>query len=139
MYSCFVLVTSTTRFHGSSFLLVSAKSRFLVTATSVEIHRVSSRNLLIGARACLARSASCQTLLFGQLNVDSDYSVFVVVTYSGMHLMISYGSPFVEQVSLVHLLSLFMLFCFCIMFIKPSRIPPVIIFLLLSLAPDVIA
>ena len=37
----------------------------------------------------------------GLINIDFDYLMLVVVTYSGMHLMISHGFPVVEQVSLV--------------------------------------
>ncbi|KAG5385617.1 hypothetical protein IGI04_037087 [Brassica rapa subsp. trilocularis] len=126
------LVTSTIPFHGLAILFISAKSKIFKRYVTIEIHLVSSGNLIVGTRAGLARSASFQTLLFRLFNVDSDYSVLVVVTYSGMHLMISHGSPVVEQV-------LVMLFCFCIMlFIKLSRIPPFIILLPLSTAPDVI-
>ncbi|KAL0899911.1 hypothetical protein Bca101_083872 [Brassica carinata] len=129
---------STIRFHGPAILFVSTKSRSFMLSLSVEIHLVSSGSLVVGARAHLARSTSFQTLLFGSFNVDSDYSVLVVVTFSGMHLMISHGSPVVEQLSFVNLLSLVMLFCFCILlFIKPLSIPPVII-LLPNLASDVI-
>lgn len=129
----------TIRFHGPSILIVSFKSRMFILSVSVEIHLVSSGSFVVGARAALACSASFQTLLFGLFNVVYDYSVLVVVTYSGMHLMISHGSPVVEQVSPINLLSLVILFCFCIMlFIKPLRIPPIIILSLLSIAPDVI-
>lgn len=129
----------TIRFHGPSILIVSFKSRMFILSVSVEIHLVSSESFVVGARAALACSASFQTLLFGLFNVVYDYSVLVVVTYSGMHLMISHGSPVVEQVSPINLLSLVILFCFFIMlFIKPLRIPPIIILSLLSIAPDVI-
>ncbi|KAG5413200.1 hypothetical protein IGI04_000767 [Brassica rapa subsp. trilocularis] len=95
-----------------------------------EIHLVSSENV-VGARAALARSASFQALLVGLFNVDSDYFMLVVVTYLGVHLMISHGSPVVEQVSLVK----FVMSCFAVLlvFIKLSRFPPIFILL-----PDVI-
>ncbi|KAH0939057.1 hypothetical protein HID58_006518 [Brassica napus] len=75
--------------------------------------------------AVLSHSASFQTLPFGLINADSDCFILVVVTYSGMHLMIFNSSPAVEQVSLVN----FVISCYavlsCIMvFIKPSKIPP---------------
>ncbi|KAL0836804.1 hypothetical protein Bca101_088694 [Brassica carinata] len=91
------LVTSTIRFHGLAILFISAKSRIFKCYVTVEIHLVSSGSLVVRTRAGRARSASFQTLLFGLFNVDSDYSVLMVVTYSGMHLMISHGSPIVEQ------------------------------------------
>ncbi|WZZ28258.1 hypothetical protein YC2023_011659 [Brassica napus] len=91
------LVTSTIRFHGLAILFISAKSRIFKCYVTVEIHLVSSGSLVVRTRAGRARSASFQTLLFGLFNVDSDYSMLMVVTYSGMHLMISHGSPIVEQ------------------------------------------
>ena len=132
-----IFVSSNIWFQGPSTLFVSVKSRTLILFVFVEILLVSSRNLVVGARAVLARSASFQTLPFGLINVDFDYFMLVVVTYLGMHLMISHGSPIVEQVSLINLLFLVMLFCFTV-FIKPSRIPLVIILLPLSLGLDVI-
>ncbi|CAH8354427.1 unnamed protein product [Eruca vesicaria subsp. sativa] len=98
--SCSTTVTSTIRFLSSSSLFVSAKSRIVISAFYVEIHLVSSRSLFIGARACLARSASCQALQLGQFNVACDYFM-LGITYSRMHLKIFHGSPSIEQASLV--------------------------------------
>ena len=113
MCSSYVLVTRTIRFHGPFILLVNAIP--MIFKLYVEIHLVSSERLLVGTRAGLVRSALFQTLLFGLFNVDSDYFMLTLIVYSGTHLMISHSFPVVEQVSLVYLLSLVMLFCFCIM------------------------
>ncbi|CAH8304551.1 unnamed protein product [Eruca vesicaria subsp. sativa] len=67
---------------------------------------------LVGARAVLARSASFQALQFGLINVDCDYSM-LVVTYSGIGLKISHGSPLVEQAYLVNFV--YLLFCYCVL------------------------
>ncbi|KAH0854460.1 hypothetical protein HID58_069157 [Brassica napus] len=91
------LVTITIRFQDPSILLISAKSKTIRLSMSFEIHLVSLESL-VGARAILACSASFQTLPFGLINVDSDYFRLVVVTYSGIHLKISHGSPVVELV-----------------------------------------
>ncbi|XP_048634119.1 uncharacterized protein LOC125608194 [Brassica napus] len=53
-----------------------------------QIHLVSSWNLDVGARAVHALSTSFQTLQFGIINVGFDYFMLVVVTYSGIHLML---------------------------------------------------
>ncbi|CAF2062738.1 unnamed protein product [Brassica napus] len=126
-------VTCTIRFQGPSSLFISDKSRTGILSVSVEIHLVSSESF-VGARAALARSASFQALLVGLFNVDSDYFMLVVVTYLGVHMMISHGSPVVEQVSLVK----FVMFCLDVLlvFIKLLSFPPVIILLPLSIAPD---
>ncbi|KAH0923795.1 hypothetical protein HID58_023813 [Brassica napus] len=119
-------VTCAIRFQGPSSLFISDKSMTGILSVSVEIHLVSSESV-VGARAALARSASFQALLVGLFNVDSDYFMLVVVTYLGVHLMISHGSPVVEQVSLVK----FVMSCFAVLlvFIKLSRFPPVFILL----------
>ncbi|KAG2259544.1 hypothetical protein Bca52824_078838 [Brassica carinata] len=130
-----IFVTCAIRFQGPSSQFVSDKSRTGILSVSDEIHLVSSESF-VGARAALARYASFQALLVGLINIDSDYFMLVVVTYSGVHLMISHGSPIVEQVSLVK----FVIPCFAVLLvvIKLSRIPPVFIMLPSSIAPDVI-
>ncbi|WZZ34959.1 hypothetical protein YC2023_018360 [Brassica napus] len=100
-------------------------------ASVYRVHLAQNRDVVLNLRplfvqAIIPRSASFQTLPFGLINVDSDYFMLVVVTYSGMHLMISNGSPVVDQVSLVN----FVIFCYAVLscfmvFIKPSRISPI--------------
>ncbi|KAG5399465.1 hypothetical protein IGI04_014072 [Brassica rapa subsp. trilocularis] len=128
-------VTGAIRFHGPSYMFVSVKSRTFILSGSVEIHLVSSWNLDVGARVVHALSTSFQTLQFGIINVGFDYFMLVVVTYSGIHLML----PTVLQWMSKTLSFSFVITCFmlCFMIIKPSRIPPVLILLPLSLAPDV--
>ncbi|WZY92628.1 uncharacterized protein LOC117134134 [Brassica rapa] len=128
-------VTGAIRFHGPSYMFVSVKSRTFILSGSVEIHLVSSWNLDVGARAVHALSTSFQTLQFGIINVGFDYFMLVVVTYSGIHLML----PTVLQWMSKTLSFSFVITCFmlCFMIIKPSRIPRVLILLPLSLAPDV--
>ncbi|KAH0899775.1 hypothetical protein HID58_049343, partial [Brassica napus] len=101
-------VTCAIRFQGPSSRFISDKSKTGILSVSVEIHLVSSESF-VGVRAALVRSASFQALLVGLFNVDSEYFMLVVVTYLGVHLVISHGSPVVEQVSLVK----FVMFCLC--------------------------
>ncbi|KAL0685715.1 hypothetical protein Bca4012_052563 [Brassica carinata] len=128
-------VTCAIRFQGPSSRFISDKSRTGILSISVEIYLVSSESF-VGVRAALARSASFQALLVGLFNVDSDYFMLVVVTYLVVHLMISHGSPVVEQVSLVK----FVMFCLAVLLVfnKLSSFPLVFILLPLSIAPDVI-
>ncbi|KAG2317649.1 hypothetical protein Bca52824_020771 [Brassica carinata] len=130
--------TGATRFQGPSYLVVSFISKTFILSVSVEIHIVSSESLDVGARAVHARSTSFQTLPFGLINVDFDYFMLAVVTYSGAQRMLPTVLHLPSKTLSLTLLSLVLVFCF-MMFIKPLRIPPVTIFLPLSLAPDVIA
>ncbi|WZY89266.1 hypothetical protein YC2023_046001 [Brassica napus] len=111
------------------------KSRTFIFSGSVEIHLVSSWNLDVGARAVHALSTSFQTLQFCIINVGFDYFMLVIVTYSGIHLML----PTILQWMSKTLSFSFVITCFMLYFmiIKPSRIPLVLILLSLSLAPDV--
>ncbi|CAN6858184.1 unnamed protein product [Brassica oleracea] len=119
-------VTCAIRFQGPSSRFISDKSRTGILSISVEIYLVSSESF-VGVRAALARSASFQALLVGLFNVDSDYFMLVVVTYLVVHLMISHGSPVVEQVSLVK----FVMFCLAVLLVfnKLSSFPLVFILL----------
>ncbi|KAL0664825.1 hypothetical protein Bca4012_101663 [Brassica carinata] len=131
-------VTGAIRLQGPFYLFVSFKSRTFILSGSVEIHLVSSWNLDVGARAIHACSTSFQTLPFGLINVGTDYFMLVVVTYSGIHHMLPiWFSNGRARLTRFALLSLVLIFCF-MMFIKPSRIPPVLILSQLSIAPDVI-
>ena len=117
-------------------LFVSAKSRTFILSGSVEIYLVSSWNLDVGARAVHARSRSFQTLPFGIINVGFDHFMLVIVTYSEIHLMLPTVLQWMSKTLLFSLFITCFMFCF-MMFIKPSRIPPVLILLPLSLAPNV--
>ncbi|KAL0650823.1 hypothetical protein Bca4012_093514 [Brassica carinata] len=115
-------VTGAIRFQGPSYLFVNVKSRIFILFGSVEIHIVSSWSLDVGARAVHARSTSFQTLPFGLINVGSDYFMLMVVTYSGIHLMLPTVLQWTSKtLSFSFVITCFM-FCF-MMFIKPSRIP----------------
>ncbi|KAG2265608.1 hypothetical protein Bca52824_072687 [Brassica carinata] len=114
-------VTGAIRFQGLSYLFVSAKSRTFILSGSVEIYLVSSWNLDVGARAVHARSRSFQTLPFGIINI---------------HLMLPTVLQWMSKTLLFSFVITCFMFCF-MMFIKPSRIPPVLILLPLSLAPNV--
>ncbi|KAG5414345.1 hypothetical protein IGI04_001912, partial [Brassica rapa subsp. trilocularis] len=115
-------VTGAIRFQGPSYLFVSVKSRIFILFGSVEIHIVSSWSLDVGARAVHARSTSFQTLPFGLINVGSDYFMLVVVTYSGIHLMLPTVLQWTSKtLSFSFVVTCFM-FCF-MMFIKPLRMP----------------
>ncbi|KAG5411519.1 hypothetical protein IGI04_007838 [Brassica rapa subsp. trilocularis] len=122
-------VTGAIRFQGPSYLFVSVKSKICILSGSV-----SSCNLDVGARAVYARSTSSQALPFGIINVGFDYIMLVVVTYSGIHLMLPTVLQWMSKtLSFSFVITCFM-FCF-MMFIKPSRISLVLILLPLSLAP----
>uniref|UniRef100_A0A0D3C757 Uncharacterized protein n=1 Tax=Brassica oleracea var. oleracea TaxID=109376 RepID=A0A0D3C757_BRAOL len=128
-------VTGAIRFQGPSYLFVNVKSRIFILFGSVEIHIVSSWSLDVGARAVHARSTSFQTLPFGLINVGSDYFMLMVVTYSGIHLMFPTVLQWTSKtLSFSFVITCFM-FCF-MMFIKPSRSPPIPILLPMSIAPD---
>ena len=115
-------VTGAIRFQGPSYLFVNIKSRIFILFGSDEIHIVSSWSLDVGARAVHARSTSFQTLPFGLINVGSDYFMLMVVTYSGIHLMLPTVLKWTSKtLSFSFVITCFM-FCF-MMFIKPSRIP----------------
>uniref|UniRef100_A0A0D3D6N2 Uncharacterized protein n=1 Tax=Brassica oleracea var. oleracea TaxID=109376 RepID=A0A0D3D6N2_BRAOL len=107
-----------------------------ILSGSVEIYLVSSWNLDVGARAVHARSRSFQTLPFGIINVGFDHFMLVIVTYSEIHLMLPTVLQWMSKTLLFSLFITCFMFCF-MMFIKPSRIPPVLILLPLSLAPNV--
>ncbi|KAF2534767.1 hypothetical protein F2Q70_00030742 [Brassica cretica] len=136
VFSSSHFVTGAIRFQGPSYLFASAKSRTFILSGSVEIYLVSSWNLDVGARAVHARSRSFQTLPFGIINVGFDHFMLVIVTYSEIHLMLPTVLQWMSKTLLFSFVITCFMFCF-MMFIKPSRIPPVLILLPLSLAPNV--
>ncbi|CAN7004576.1 unnamed protein product [Brassica oleracea var. botrytis] len=131
-------VTGAIRVQGPAYFFVSYKSRTLLLFVSDEIHVVSSGNIGVGVRAVHARSTSFQTWQFGLINVACDYFMLVVVVYSGTHLLFPTVLHLSSKTLLLALLSLGLVFV-SMLFFKPSRTPPVIILLPLSIAPDVIA
>ncbi|CAN6859300.1 unnamed protein product [Brassica oleracea] len=131
-------VTGAIRVQGPAYFFVSYKSRTLLLFVSDEIHVVSSGNIRVGVRAVHARSTSFQTWQFGLINVACDYFMLVVVVYSGTHPLFPTALHLSSKTLLLALLSLGLVFV-SMLFFKPSRTPPVIILLPLSIAPDVIA
>ncbi|KAL0812626.1 hypothetical protein Bca101_069069 [Brassica carinata] len=130
-------VTGAIRVQGPAYLFVSSKSRTLLLFVSDEIHVVSSGNIEVGVRAVHSRSTSFQTWQFGLINVACDYFMLVVVAYSGKHPLLPTVLHLSSKTLLLALLSLGLVFVF-MLFFRPSRTPPVVILLPLSIAPDVI-
>lgn len=83
------ICTGATWFQCPSYLFVNCKSKTLILSVSVEIHLISSKILdVVRARVVHARSTFFQTFPFGQINIDSDYFMLVVVTYPGSQQML---------------------------------------------------
>ncbi|KAF3504308.1 hypothetical protein F2Q69_00041101 [Brassica cretica] len=117
--SCDVVLKLPLFVHPSQVSRVFISSDFVTGAIRFQ---VSSWSLDVGARAVHARSTSFQTLPFGLINVGSDYFMLMVVTYSGIHLMLPTVLQWTSKtLSFSFVITCFM-FCF-MMFIKPSRIP----------------
>ncbi|CAH8364314.1 unnamed protein product [Eruca vesicaria subsp. sativa] len=133
----FDFVSGAIPFQGPFYWFVSCKSETFIISAFVEIHLVSSESFDAGARAVHARSISFQTLLFGLINVDSDYFMLMVVTYSGTKLMLPTVLQIIEQDSLVN----FVTSCFSVLFYvfrQTVEDPSGYYLVTVELAPDVI-
>ncbi|CAH8313151.1 unnamed protein product [Eruca vesicaria subsp. sativa] len=90
----------------------SQLAQFGFKVSSIWSSAISSESFEVEARAGHARSTSFQTLPFGLINVDPDYFMLVVVTYSGTHQLL----PTVLQLSSETLSLALFIPCFNVLF-----------------------